>query len=85
MTNTPHMARDLRIKQMLGVGIDIARERGISAVSCRAVADRIGIHPNLVFRYIGPQNKLCTQVAALAVQLGDKSIIKQARQFGFLT
>lgn len=81
------MAKDLRIKQMLGVGIEIARERGISAVSCRAVAARIGVHPNLVFRYIGRggQATLCTRVAALAVSLDERQIITQARQYGFLT
>jgi len=47
-----------RREEILEAGLEIARERGLAAVSMRAVADRVGVTPMALYPHVGSKAAL---------------------------
>jgi AcrR family transcriptional regulator len=50
--------RGLTRDEVLDATVDLAEERGLGAVSMRAVADRLGVTPMALYRYVGDKQGL---------------------------
>lgn len=81
-TTREYMPRAVRRAQMVAAGALIACEHGLLAVSAGEVAARIGVHENLVFRYVGRRDVLLAEIIATAREQRIASIVSEADQLG---
>jgi AcrR family transcriptional regulator len=48
----------LKLQEIVGAAVDIADESGVEALSMKRVADRVGVTPMALYRYVGSKDDL---------------------------